>query len=177
MVGAEISMKSRAGVTTAIFGLFAGVVLARLVVAALVPIVQDEAYYINWSKALDWGYFDHPPLIAWVNVTSWLWPGSAFLGRLGAMLAAALAFPFLVGLFRRAGPDAAAWAAGGAAVCEPQRLRVYGRPADDAGRGATDDLVYRAARGSGRPGAGSAPLGDGGTGGGDRAAWASTRWW
>jgi hypothetical protein len=96
-------MKSRPRVTGAILGLFAGVVLVRLAVAALVPIVQDEAYYINWSKALDWGYFDHPPLIAWANITSWLGPGSAFLGRLGAMLAAALAFPFLVGLFRQAG--------------------------------------------------------------------------
>ena len=103
MVGAEVSMKSRPRSHEAILGLFAGVVLVRLAVAALVPIVQDEAYYINWSKALDWGYFDHPPLIAWANITSWLGPGSAFLGRLGAMLAAALAFPFLVGLFRQAG--------------------------------------------------------------------------
>jgi hypothetical protein len=68
-----------------------------------VPVVQDEAYYIEWSKALDWGYFDHPPLIAWVNATSRLWPSSVLMGRLGAMMVAALAFPFLVGLFRKAG--------------------------------------------------------------------------
>jgi hypothetical protein len=96
-------MKPRDNVTRMILYLFAGIVLARLAIAALVPIVQDEAYYIEWSKALDWGYFDHPPLIAWVNTTSWLWPSSAFMGRLGAMIAAALAFPFMVGLFRKAG--------------------------------------------------------------------------
>lgn len=83
--------------------LFLVVVVTRLIIAALVPIVLDEAYYIEWSKALDWGYFDHPPLIAWVNATSWLSPSSAFMGRLGAMIAAAMAYPFMVGLFRKAG--------------------------------------------------------------------------
>jgi 4-amino-4-deoxy-L-arabinose transferase-like glycosyltransferase len=99
----SLAKKSCVRVPRAILYLFAGVVLARLVIAALVPIVQDEAYYVEWSTALDWGYFDHPPLIAWVNATSRLWPSSALMGRLGAMLAAALAFPFMVGLFRKAG--------------------------------------------------------------------------
>jgi hypothetical protein len=96
-------MKSHDRVVRVTVCLFLGVVLARLVIAGLVPIVQDEAYYIEWSKTPDWGYFDHPPLIAWVNATSWLWPSSAFMGRLGAMLVAALAYPFMMGLFRKAG--------------------------------------------------------------------------
>lgn len=69
----------------------------------MVPIVKDEAYYLEWSKALDWGYYDHPPLIAWVNVLTALKPGSALLGRLGTILFSALAFPFMMGLLRRAG--------------------------------------------------------------------------
>ena len=24
----------------------------------------DEAYYFQFSQTLDWGYFDHPPMIA-----------------------------------------------------------------------------------------------------------------
>jgi hypothetical protein len=96
-------VKPRGKVLGATVCLFLAVVLARLVIAVLVPIVQDEAYYIDWSRAMDWGYFDHPPLIAWVNVTSWLSPSSAFLGRLGAMIVAALAYPFMVGLYRKAG--------------------------------------------------------------------------
>jgi len=83
--------------------IFLVVVLARLIAAALVPVVQDEAYYLEWSRALDWGYFDHPPGVAWISITSWLSPSSAFAGRLGAVIAATLAFPFAVGLFRRAG--------------------------------------------------------------------------
>jgi 4-amino-4-deoxy-L-arabinose transferase-like glycosyltransferase len=86
-----------------IIAIFLVLVLARLLAAALVPIVQDEAYYLEWSKALDWGYFDHPPLVAWVGITSWLAPGSAFMGRLGTMIVAALSFPFMVGLLRQAG--------------------------------------------------------------------------
>lgn len=27
-------------------------------------IIEDEAYYYVWSHYLDWGYFDHPPLVA-----------------------------------------------------------------------------------------------------------------
>jgi hypothetical protein len=83
--------------------IFLVAVLVRLFAAALVPIVQDEAYYLEWSKALDWGYFDHPPLVAWIGITSWLAPASAFAGRLGAMVVAALSFPFMVGLLRQAG--------------------------------------------------------------------------
>jgi hypothetical protein len=34
--------------------------------AFLLPITADEAYYFSWSDQLAWGYFDHPPLIAWL---------------------------------------------------------------------------------------------------------------
>ena len=39
--------------------------LARLALAAIVPLVPDEAYYALWSTSLSAGYFDHPPMIAW----------------------------------------------------------------------------------------------------------------
>lgn len=38
--------------------------LLRLVYAAVVPLVPDEAYYWEWSRRLAGGYFDHPPVIA-----------------------------------------------------------------------------------------------------------------
>lgn len=38
--------------------------LLRLVLAALVPLFPDEAYYWEWSRRLAGGYFDHPPAIA-----------------------------------------------------------------------------------------------------------------
>ena len=39
-------------------------ILARFIAAAILPLSADEAYYWLWSRHLDWGYYDHPPLIA-----------------------------------------------------------------------------------------------------------------
>ncbi|HVW72815.1 MAG TPA: glycosyltransferase family 39 protein [Rhizomicrobium sp.] len=41
-------------------------IVIRGVVAALLPLSADEAYYWLWSKHLAAGYFDHPPMIAWL---------------------------------------------------------------------------------------------------------------
>lgn len=38
----------------------------RLALAASLPLVADEAYYWDWSRHLAYGYFDHPPAIAWL---------------------------------------------------------------------------------------------------------------
>src|SRR5690606_35351211 len=38
----------------------------RLALAASLPLVADEAYYWEWSRHLAYGYFDHPPAIAWL---------------------------------------------------------------------------------------------------------------
>lgn len=40
--------------------------LARLLAGALLPLSADEAYYWLWSKHLAWGYYDHPPMIAFI---------------------------------------------------------------------------------------------------------------
>ena len=38
----------------------------RLVAAAWTPLTFDEAYYWMWSKHLAGGYYDHPPMVAFV---------------------------------------------------------------------------------------------------------------
>jgi 4-amino-4-deoxy-L-arabinose transferase-like glycosyltransferase len=38
----------------------------RLAFAAVVPLFPDEAYYWEWSRRLAGGYFDHPPVLAWL---------------------------------------------------------------------------------------------------------------
>lgn len=40
--------------------------VVRLALALGTDIYFDEAYYWQWSRHLAWGYFDHPPLIAWL---------------------------------------------------------------------------------------------------------------
>lgn len=43
-----------------------GLAFARVPVAALLDLCPDEAYYWVWSRRLDWSYFDHPPMVAWL---------------------------------------------------------------------------------------------------------------
>ncbi|MDC0709975.1 glycosyltransferase family 39 protein [Stigmatella sp. ncwal1] len=38
----------------------------RLTLALGTDVYFDEAYYWQWSRRLDWGYYDHPPLVAWL---------------------------------------------------------------------------------------------------------------
>jgi hypothetical protein len=38
--------------------------LINLVQASSLNLTPDEAYYWLWSRHLDWGYFEHPPLVA-----------------------------------------------------------------------------------------------------------------
>lgn len=51
--------------------------LLNLVLAAAVELANDEAYYWWWATGcgLDWGYYDHPPAVAWlIWLTRWI-PG------------------------------------------------------------------------------------------------------
>jgi 4-amino-4-deoxy-L-arabinose transferase-like glycosyltransferase len=47
----------------------------RLAIAASLPLTEDEAYYRLWSQAPAFGYFDHPPMVAW-----WVWLGRRLAG-------------------------------------------------------------------------------------------------
>ncbi len=38
----------------------------HLAVAAALPLIEDEAYYALWATAPAWGYYDHPPMVAWM---------------------------------------------------------------------------------------------------------------
>jgi 4-amino-4-deoxy-L-arabinose transferase-like glycosyltransferase len=52
-----------------------GATAVRLAAGALVPLTEDEAYYRLWSMRPAFGYFDHPPMIAW-----WIWLGRHLVG-------------------------------------------------------------------------------------------------
>lgn len=65
------------------FALAAIALLFKLALAAVVPLSADESYYWVWSKHLDFGYFDHPPMVAWLFS----------LGRLFEPLGPAVRFP------------------------------------------------------------------------------------
>ena len=48
----------------------------HLVAAAVIPLSADETYYLSWSRFPAWGYYDHPPMIAW-----WIAGGTATFGE------------------------------------------------------------------------------------------------
>ncbi len=61
--------------------------LFKLVLAAVLPLTQDEAYFTMWGEFPALGYSEHPPMIGWI-----LWPILAigktrFLVRLPAVFA------------------------------------------------------------------------------------------
>ncbi|WP_018387776.1 glycosyltransferase family 39 protein [Ancylobacter sp. FA202] len=61
----------------------------RLVLAAFVPLVPDEAYYALWAQGLSAGYVDHPPMIAFFIRAGQMLLGDTPLGvRLFSVLAA-----------------------------------------------------------------------------------------
>lgn len=41
--------------------------LIKLVLAALLPMTGDEAYFVLWGRHLDYGYYDHPPMAGWMT--------------------------------------------------------------------------------------------------------------
>ncbi len=69
------------------FAALLGLTALRLVVAAWMPLLPDEAYYWVWSRALAPGYFDHPPMVA-----LWIAAGTALAGE-GALGVRLLAPP------------------------------------------------------------------------------------
>jgi len=64
-------------------------VALRLVAAAFTPLTFDEAYYWMWSKHLAGGYYDHPPMVAFVIRLGTMTAGDTELGvRLASILLA-----------------------------------------------------------------------------------------
>jgi len=101
------------------YALIVALTLFRILYAAIAPLdlIHDEAYYWDWSRRLDWGYYSKPPLIAWIIAASTrLFGSSTFTVRLPAAVlsGAALAGMYALGsrmYGRRAGLIAVALSA------------------------------------------------------------------
>lgn len=127
----------------------------RLVYLGSVELLPEEAYYWNYSRHLDFGYLDHPPLVAWlIRLGTAVFGQSQFGVRIGALccgvvtsvfayrlarnlfgeasalaalvLAQILPFFFLSGLLMT--PDAGLTAAWAASLYYLERALVAGRP-------------------------------------------------
>ena len=95
--------------------LFSLVTLFRLVylLAAPLDLAADEAYYWDWSRQLDWGYFSKPPMVAWlIALFSRTFGSTTAVVRLPAVVLGAISTFVLFLLARRMyGSRTAFWAA------------------------------------------------------------------
>lgn len=65
----------------------------RAWLAKAMPLTGDEALFYWWSRFLDYGYYDHPPMVAW-----WIAASRALMGDAAwAVRATAVALPLGVG--------------------------------------------------------------------------------
>ncbi len=70
--------------------------IARLLISGQFLLVPDETYYWQWSRRLDMGYLDHPPMIAWaIRLATTLFGQTEFAVRLPSILGITLASAYL----------------------------------------------------------------------------------
>jgi len=82
------------------------------ILAMLLPVSGDEAYYWDCGRHFDWSYFDQPPLMLWTTRPFCLLLGDVRLAvRLPAIVASLMLGVFVLPLVRRLGGGAreAAW--------------------------------------------------------------------
>jgi 4-amino-4-deoxy-L-arabinose transferase-like glycosyltransferase len=70
--------------------------ICRIALSAIFPLSSDEAYHWEWSRHLDLGYYDHPPLTAYVIFIFTCIFGDTEIGvRFGAIILMTLASIFV----------------------------------------------------------------------------------
>ena len=82
------------------------VLILKLIFMACVNLIPEEAYYWNYAQHLDWGYLDHPPMVAWlIRLSTDLLGKSEFSVRLPAyicwIVAAIFMFRLTLNLYER----------------------------------------------------------------------------
>jgi dolichol-phosphate mannosyltransferase len=84
----------------------------RLVYLGSVELLPEEAYYWNYSRHLDIGYLDHPPMVAWlIKVGTAAFGQSQFGVRAGALCCGVITSVFTYRLTRNLFDEATALAA------------------------------------------------------------------
>jgi 4-amino-4-deoxy-L-arabinose transferase-like glycosyltransferase len=83
--------KEKNGGDAWVYSLLIAIFIFRMIYSYFLGLVPDEAYYWDWSRNLSFGYFDHPPMIAWLIFFSRLLFGETILGVRFCILVCAFA--------------------------------------------------------------------------------------
>jgi dolichol-phosphate mannosyltransferase len=82
-------------------GLIAYACVLRLVYAGSVEMMPEETYYWNYAQHLDFGYLDHPPMVAWlIRIATAVFGQTEFGVRAGALCCGAVTSIFVYKLAR-----------------------------------------------------------------------------
>jgi len=85
----------------------------HLLVADRVPLSADEAHYALYGLHVDWSYFDHPPLVGWLQALVLRVSSSEFALRLWPIALSSVTALTLFIFARHLFPDASPWQAFG----------------------------------------------------------------
>ena len=79
-----------------LFWLFlCAITLFRMAIAGSFGLGTDEAHYVLFSRHLAWGYFDHPPMVAFLAALTTLFGDGLFFIRLGPIICSAVSLVLL----------------------------------------------------------------------------------
>jgi 4-amino-4-deoxy-L-arabinose transferase-like glycosyltransferase len=81
----------------------------HLLTAGRVPLSADEAHYALYGLHLDWSYFDHPPMVGWLQALVLHFSDSELALRLWPILLSALTALVLFHYTRRLFPQDSPW--------------------------------------------------------------------
>ena len=108
-------------------GIVVSVLLLHLLYLKVFPLTPEEAYYWNYSMRLDFGYLDHPPMVAWLIalVEALFGHGEASI-RLASLACTAVMMVFVYRLALRLVDRPAALVAAAFAVLIPYGFFIAG---------------------------------------------------
>lgn len=87
------------------------VALASLYLTLTLPFSPDEAHYALYGTYLDWSYFDHPPMVGWVQAFFLNFGEHEFVLRIAPLLVGLLSGGVLYRLVKAEVSETAAWVA------------------------------------------------------------------
>jgi dolichol-phosphate mannosyltransferase len=103
------SAESRSTSQAFAIGIIAYSVVLRLLYAGSVELLPEETYYWNYSQHLDFGYLDHPPMVAWlIRLGTLIFGQTEFAVRAGALCCGVITSVFVYRLARNLFGEASA---------------------------------------------------------------------
>ena len=81
--------------------------IIKLIFAAVVPMTGDEAYFIEWGKHPDFGFYDHPPMVGWFLTALLTISDAAWWLRLPTVLITSFIAYMIMRLLRTEHPEVA----------------------------------------------------------------------